>query len=325
MCTAITYKTRDTYFGRTLDVECSYGEQVAVMPRRAKVSLAEGRGLDEHYAIIGMAHVSSGVPLYFDAANEHGLCMAALNFPRYARYFPRTEERENIPPFELILRILSLCRDIREARELLKRASIWDICFSDELPSTPLHWMIADKSGGSIVVESVSDGLKIYDDPVGVLTNSPPFDYHMNRLCDYLNLVSHPPKSDFAGVPLEPYSMGMGAVGLPGDLSSSSRFVRASFTRLCSVSGDGEEQSISQFFHILGSVEQIRGCVYLPDGRAELTAYTSCINACRGVYYYKTYENSRICAIDMHTCDLDCSELYLFPLEREQSIYYHNR
>ena len=123
---------------------------------------------------------------------------------------------------------------------------------------------------------------------------------------------------------LTPYSRGMGAMGLPGDLSSVSRFVRAAFVKCNSVSGDGEDESVSQFFHILGSVEQPRGCVRLPDGRDVITVYTSCINTQKGIYYYTTYENRSICAVDMHRCQLDGPALYTYPLEKEARIYRQN-
>ena len=173
-------------------------------------------------------------------------------------------------------------------------------------------------------MESVKEGLKIYENPVGVLTNNPTFDYHMTHLCDYLNLTARTPENRFGTDNLTTYSRGMGAMGLPGDLSSASRFVRAAFVKLNSVSGGDERESISQFFHILGAVEQQRGCVILPDGSYELTAYMSCINQDKGIYYYTTYENRCIHAVDMHRCDLEGTELVMYALKKTQQILYHN-
>lgn len=90
---------------------------------------------------------------------------------------------------------------------------------------------------------------------------------------------------------LNPYSRGMGGMGLPGDLSSQSRFVRVSFVKMNSLSGDSEEESVSQFFHILGSVDQQRGCCKLGEDKYEITLYTSCCNTDKGIYYYNTYDN----------------------------------
>ncbi len=323
MCTAVTYKTKDAYFGRTLDLEHSYNESVTVTPRNFEFDFRTMGRRRCNYAIIGMATVVDGYPLYYEAANEHGLAMAGLNFPRNARYFPLDPQKDNIAPFEFIPWVLSCCKTLSEARECLFRINLCDINFSDKLPLSPLHWIIADRDG-AITVESVAEGLRIYENPVGVLTNNPTFDYHMTHLCEYMNLTSLHPQNRFGRVDLEPYSRGMGAMGLPGDLSSASRFVRAAFVKLNSVSGDGEEESVSQFFHILGSVSQQRGCAVLPDGSYEMTLYTSCINTDKGIYYYTTYENSCISAIDMHRCDLEGNKPYVYPLVKEQIINKQN-
>ncbi len=323
MCTAITYKTKSTYFGRTLDIEHNYGEEVTVTPRNFEFAFRNAKTVSSHYAIIGMATVKDGYPLYFDAANECGLAMAGLNFPDNAYYFPIIEGMDNIAPFEFIPWMLSQCKNASEAREKLEKINICNTSFSEKLQNSPLHWIIADKES-SLTVESVADGLKIYENPVGVLTNNPAFDYQMTHLCDYINLTHTHPENRFGNIDLVPYSRGMGAIGLPGDLSSASRFVRAAFTKLNSVSGDSENESISQFFHILGAVAQQRGCVKLPSGHYELTEYTSCINLDSGVYYYTAYENSCISAIDMHRCDLDGDSIYTYPLVTAQTINTQN-
>ena len=323
MCTAVTYQTKDQYFGRTLDLEYSYNEEVVVMPRRFPLAFRTKGRMDSHYAIIGMATVAENYPLYYEAANEHGLAMAGLNFPGNAHYFEKMPGKDNIAPFEFIPWILGQCKDLAQARNMLSKINLCNIHFSEELPLSPLHWIIADKDG-AITVESVADGLKIYENPVGVLTNNPPFDYHMTHLCDYLNLTHLPPENRFGNVELVPYSRGMGAMGLPGDLSSASRFIRATFVKLNSVSGAGEQESVSQFFHILGSVDQQRGCAQMPDGSFEITLYTSCINTDKGIYYYTTYDNSCICAVDMHRCDLDSGQLFQYSLTKEQIINWQN-
>ena len=120
------------------------------------------------------------------------------------------------------------------------------------------------------------------------------------------------------------YSKGMGAIGLPGDLSSASRFVRASFTKMNSISGESENESVSQFFHILGSVNQQRGCCEVREGEYEITEYTSCCNVTKGIYYYTTYNNHQINAVDMHKVDLNSSELICYPLIRTQNINFQN-
>ena len=133
------------------------------------------------------------------------------------------------------------------------------------------------------------------------------------------------PKNTFApDAPLGVYSRGMGAIGLPGDLSSQSRFVRAAFVRAHSLCEPTEESRVSQFFHILTSVEQQRGCCALDNGKHEITLYTSCCNADTGVYYYTTYGNQQICAVDMHKVDLDGDTVVSYELRKQQGIHYQN-
>lgn len=324
MCTAITYKTRDHYFGRNLDVEFSYNETVTVTPRNYGFNFRKVEPLINHYAIIGMAYVVDNYPLYYDATNEKGLSMAGLNFPQNADYKPQMPEKDNVSPFEFIPWILGQCANIDEVREKLSQINLVNISYSRELPLTPLHWIISDREN-SVTVESVKDGLKIYDNQVGVLTNNPTFDYHMINLSNYMGLSRSVPDNRFAsGLSLKPYSRGMGAMGMPGDLSSASRFVRAVFTRMNSVSGESEKESVAQFFHILGAVEQQRGCVELEEGVFELTSYTSCCNTNKGIYYYRTYENSRITAVDMYREDLDGEMLVSYPIIRNQQIVMQN-
>lgn len=324
MCTAATYKTKDFYFGRTLDYEFSYSEEVTITPRNFHFSLRNTDTMTKHYAMIGMAFVQD-IPLYYDAVNEKGLCMAGLNFVGNAYYNGVVEGKINIAQFEFIPYILGKCASVDEAVELLAKINITNQPYSDKLPVSQLHWIISDKNK-SITVESVKDGLKIYDNPVGVLTNNPPFDEQMFNLNNYMNLSPRQPKNTFSDkLDLKAYSRGMGALGLPGDLSSQSRFVRVAFTKMNSVSGNSEEESVNQFFHILGSVEQQRGCCIVGENEYEITIYTSCCNADKGMYYYTTYENHSITAVDMHSENLEASALFRYPIGRHEKIAYCNR
>jgi len=324
MCTAVTYKTKDFYFGRTLDYEFSYQEEVTVTPRNFPFAFRNGRVLRDHYALIGMAYVVDGYPLYYDAVNEKGLGMAGLNFVGNAVYGKEMPGKNNIAQFEFIPWILGRCANVKEAKDMLKNIQLTDTPFSDKLPVSSLHWMIADRDE-AITVEAVAEGLRVYDNPVGVLTNNPPFDQQLLRLNDYMQLSPKEPQNRFSdALPLKAYSRGMGALGLPGDLSSQSRFVRAAFVKQNSVSGETEEESVSQFFHILESVAQQRGCCEVGDGKYEITIYTSCCNGDKGIYYYTTYENQQITAVDMHRENLDAATLVRYPLITKQQIFLQN-
>ena len=312
MCTAATYKTEDLYFGRTLDYEFSYGETVTVTPRNFRLEFRHMGVTERHFAFIGMAHVADNYPLYYDAVNEKGLCIAGLNFVGNAHYRECREGKDNLAQWELIPWIMARCASVSEAKALLARINLTAEPFAPNLPTAQLHWIISDRSG-SITLESVSDGIFVYDNPVGVLTNNPPFPIQLFNLNNYRGLSVDNPENRFSEqLELNAYSRGMGAIGLPGDLSSASRFVRVAFTKMNSLSDDDEKSSVSQFFHILGSVDQQRGCCRLADGKYEISIYTSCCNADKGIYYYKTYDDHSIVGVDMNREELDGSALISF-------------
>ena len=324
MCTAITLLTNHHYFGRNLDLEYSYIETVTITPRNYPFPFRKTTTLDKHYAMIGIAYVHEGYPLYYDATNEKGLSMAGLNFPGYADYKTEDSSKDNITPFEFIPWILGQCASVSEAREFLSRINLLDENYNDELPLSPLHWIIADKKS-SIAVESTKEGLRIFDNPVGVLTNSPTFDMQMLHLSNYMVLTPDIPANNFSPkLNLSPYSNGMGALGMPGDWSSQSRFVKSSFVKMNSVCGNSEEESVSQFFHILGSVEHQRGCVVMNKDLYEITLYSSCCNTDKGIYYYRTYDNSQITAVDMFKENLDSAHVICYPLLKKQKITWQN-
>lgn len=323
MCTAIGYKTNDFYFGRTLDYDFSYAERITITPRNYKFTFRNGKFSEKHYAIIGMSYIVSDYPLYYDAVNEKGLGVAALNFPGNAFYVGKKEGKINVAPFELIPYILTECDSVKNARKLIENLNIINEKFNEELPVASLHWLISDKLE-SITLESTKEGIKVYDNPVSVLTNNPSFDYHIMNLNNYMKLSPESPENEFSkDIDLNPYSRGMGALGLPGDLSSASRFVRASFVKLNSPKNLGETESISQFFHILSSVEQQKGCCKVGE-KFEYTIYSSCCNADKGIYYYTTYGNRQISGVDMHNENLESEVLISFPLKNKEQIMMQN-
>ena len=325
MCTALAYKTKDFYFGRTLDYESSYGEEIVITPRQYPFAFRNGAKRNEHYALIGMAHVAGGYPLYYEAVNEKGLGMAGLNFVGNACYGKEKEGKDNIASFELIPWILGQCSTVKEVRELLEKINVTNLAFHESFPVSPLHWLIADEKE-TITVEAVEEGLFVYDNPVGVLTNNPPFPQQMFQVNNYMHLSPKQPKNLFSErLKLQTYSRGMGALGLPGDLSSASRFVRAAFTKLNAIATQKEEDSVGQFFHIMGTVEQSKGCCEVNEGAYEYTIYTSCCNASKGIYYYTTYFNHQINAVDMHEEDLDGKKVVVYPVLQEETIHYQNK
>ncbi len=319
MCTAISVTAKDAYFGRNLDYEHSFGEKITITPRHYGFQFRNVEEINNHYAIVGMALPDRNYPLYFDATNEKGLSMAGLNFPHNATYRQKTENKQNIASFELIPWVLTQCQTVSDAEKLLEKVNITDEAFCDDMPPTPLHWFIADKER-AIALEQTQTGLHLYENPVGVLTNNPPFPMQMHHLTNYLSLSVKEPKNTFSDkINLEPYSRGMGAMGLPGDLSSSSRFVRACFTKLNSVFDGEEEEIVHQFFHVLYAVYQQKGCAKVGN-QWEMTNYSSCCNVDKGIYYYTTYYNSHIHAVHMHKEDLNATHLIVHNLQKTEKF-----
>ncbi len=324
MCTALRLTTKDHYFGRNLDLDCSYGEEICVMPRNFPLSFRQLPSIPKHYAMIGVATVVGQTPLFYDAANEHGLSMAGLNFPGNAWYPPLRPGKDNVTPFEFIPWILGQCKTVAEAQPLLERINLVNIPFSPQLPLSPLHWIL-DDARDCIVVESMREGLFVHENPAGVLTNNPPLEYHLFNLNNYRHLdVDNGDNSFSSQLQLDNYCQGLGALGLPGDVSSMSRFVRIAFGRAHSVCPEDEHSSVNQFFHLLSSVEMHRGSCRTPAGKWDTTVYSACINTNRGQYYYTTYDNRQIRCVDMHRTDLNQTALARFPMHTKAEFQYQN-
>ncbi len=315
MCTAIS-KNGEGYclFGRTLDVEESYREAVVITPRNYLLSFRSGITVDKHYAMIGIGCTADGYPLYFDAVNEFGVAMAALNFPESAVYHPLVPDKQNIASFELIPWILSRCANAEEALEALRCANIVRDSFSSDLAATSLHWMLSHK-GRCFAVESVEDGLKIYEDPFEVLTNEPPFPCQIKGLVPYMGLSAGQPRNDLCGAEIINDSLGLGGIGLPGDHSSRSRFVRALFTKENTVFSKYADDAVNDFFHVIDTVSVPRGCVEGRDGRAHFTAYASCADCNSLVYHYTTYACRQIRSVALANGVSDLSFLLTYPLD----------
>jgi len=302
MCTALTLPTaRGALFGRTLDLDAHFGERVALTPRRFDFHfrMTDAPHGAEHHPLLGMAAVVDGYPLYADAMNDEGLCMAGLRFAGYARYASHPNEGGagsiHLAPWELIPFALAYHKTVEEAEAALERVRLVDLPFSADMPNTPLHWMIADKTGVSLTVEATEDGLLTYRNPVGVLTNDPPFLCQLAHWRSYAHMTTkHPADGEGKGT-ASASPLGAGAVGLPGDYSSPSRFVRAAYLRReagCAV--DEAESPVAQFFSVLGAVAPPLGAVLTPEGKPHRTLYTSCAHTAEGRYYYKTESSCEV-------------------------------
>lgn len=304
MCTSLTLPTPDgtNLFGRTLDLDAHFGEAPTLTPRRYPFTFADCYPLTHHYAFLGMATVmdgpaASGYPLYAEAMNEKGLCMAGLRFAESAVYAPRPRAGFlNLAPWELIPYLLGTCDTVAEARAALSDICVVDKPFSDTVGTAPLHWHIvdADPTHGGLILETTAEGMRIYEDGAGVLTNDPPYPHQLAalRACKIY-------RGDESG--------------LPGDYSSPSRFTRAATLRRWAAErmgnglagGEGKDADVARFFSLLGAVSPTVGAVMTPEGKCHRTLYTCCMDTAAGVYRYHTEADPTIRSISFSAQNLN--------------------
>lgn len=324
MCTSISFCDRGLY-GRNLDLEYHFGEQVVITPRAYSFTFHHSEPLTNHHAMIGMASVAQNTPLYAEAANEAGLYMAGLYFPGNAHYFEEPDPGYlNLAPYELIPAVLGRCATAAEARALLETVRLAAIPFAPGYPLAALHWQVAGPEG-SFIAEPMEDGLHFYDDVAGVLTNNPPYPYQVMNLNNYRGLSPRTPENTFApALDLKVYGQGFGGLGLPGDVSPMSRFVRVAFCKQHAVFPDSRDGQVTQFFHLLDAVSMVRGTVITPEGRCDETTYSCCYDAKERVYYYKTYDSGCLHGVRLTEELAGGDALHCYPLADKPQFVWDN-
>ena len=297
MCTAINDTKNFHLFGRTLDLDSSLDESVAISPRKYKFSFMFQGENSDHYAIVGAAHITNGVPLYYDGINEKGLCIAALRFPELTVYHDKVDGKVNLASFELIPWVLCNFDSAKAAAKALPDVNITPNSYSDALPSTSIHWLLADEKN-AYVIESREDGLKIYDNPYGVLTNAPDFPTQ----CFVLDKFGDPSL---------------------GDMSSSARFIRAVNAARHTLPEKEKLPAISRLFHIFSTVNQPHG-LFRADEKQLKTVYTACMDTEDMTYYFTTYECRQIHGVRVDKTSLDLDSVISFPMAHKENVEYLN-
>ena len=329
MCTSLSIQSQagTCFFGRNMDLSYFFNQRVMIMPKNyAYEDKVSGNKVINNRAIIGMGTVIDNHPVLADAMNEAGLGCAGLNFQGYA-YFEKepVEGKQNIAPYDFIQWVLSNHETVEEVKRGIERLELVDCPINADTPVAMLHWMIADKTGKSIVVEKTKEHFAVHDNPMGVMTNNPEFDWHLINLNNYVHLTPASPKETQWGThTLKALGIGAGTVGIPGDFASVSRFVRIAYLRSHMPEVSGDIESVTQFFHMLDYVKMVKGGVLTDEGLEDSTIYSSCMDQDKGVYYYRTYENNRINAIDMHKEQLEGTELKMFDYLTKQDFNYQN-
>ncbi|MGL5616980.1 MAG: choloylglycine hydrolase [Sarcina sp.] len=329
MCTALTLITKDKerLFGRNMDIEYSFNQSVGIVPRNFSYENRVAKTNEKtKYAIVGMMTVMENHPMLADGMNEAGLAIAGLNFPGYAHYETTTKEGKiNLSVSDFMLWILANFNSLEEVKKELDNLNITNTPFNETTPVPTLHWMITDRSGKSIVVENTINGMKVFDNNIGVLTNSPTFDWHTTNLRQYINLNAEQPTKTIAwsSQELNPLGQGVGLLGLPGDFTPASRFIRVAYLRHTALKYHKDSLDLNEFFHILNNVAMIRGSVRTPE-KSDITLYSSCMNLNTNVYYYNNYKNNQLNAVSLHNEDLNSKSIKLFNYNENININYQN-
>ncbi len=324
MCTTIAWQNGDLYLGRTMDIAFDFPRHVVITPRNYPFHFAKHRTIERHHALIGTAMLLQNHPLYCEAVNEMGLYMAGLNFPGLARYAPPCNDKPNICAGELIAWVLCQCRDLAHAEALLAKTHVTNLPIADGVAVPDLHFLLADQTG-SRVLEYTAQGMTLFDNPTGVMTNNPDFPMHMQHLNNFRALSPRtPPNTLTQELHLPDYCVGLGGLGLPGDYSSPSRFVKAFFLKTNAAAPHTPDASVAHMLHMLAAVSMPRGAVIDGAGNLDTTVYTCCIDAQRGVYYYKTYDSTGLQAVHLHHANLDGSLLNCFAHQDDCTVTHHN-
>lgn len=318
MCTGIRFTDAEgkMYFGRNLDWTQGYGERVVATPPSATIPTAFDRpgDADGAHAVIGMAIVVAGIPLYFDCGNDAGLAAAGLNFPQSADYAKAEKKGAvNVAAYEFPFWVTRNFASIDEVREALADVTVVAKPVNDRLPVANLHWLIGDATG-SIVVECMADGLHVWENDADVLTNEPDFGWQRTNLRNYLALTDDEPASTSWGdAKLSPFGSGVGMQGIPGDYGGPARFVKAAFVNSHYPVQDGEAANVTRLYRTLGSVAVPDGCAKMADGSYEKTLYTSCFSPSTMTYYHATYDDPRIRAYPLASADLTADGPIIVP------------
>ncbi|WP_000337605.1 choloylglycine hydrolase [Bacillus cereus] len=328
MCTSLTLQTKNGQhlFARTMDFTLDFNQEVIIVPRSYRWNNITGETIETKQAVIGMGINYQERVILADGVNEAGMTCATLYFPGFATYNESIDDNKtNLAPFDFVAWSLTQFNSIKELRKSVDSISFLDVPLPILGLTPPLHWIIADKWGECIVLEPTTEGLKVYDNPLGVMTNSPEFNWHLQNLRQYIGLRSQPYEpTQWGDLSLSAFGQGSGSMGIPGDFTPPSRFVRAAYSKQNIHGIDNEEEGVSAIFHILSNCELPKGGVITEEGTLDNTIYTSAMCMESGIYYYHTYDCRQIIAIHLFHENLDTDEIKTYPFQRKQKIYYQN-
>jgi choloylglycine hydrolase len=330
-CTGITIRPKDgsVIFARTLEFAVDIKSNIIVVPRgKGFVGTAPGDrpGLrwKTRYGIVGAN--AFDMPVTVDGLNEKGLHVGLFYFPGFAKYQEvRAEDVRNaLAPWELGVFLLGTCSDVNEAVAAAKDVRVGEVVQKDMGFVPPVHYVLTDSGGQSVVLEYVDGELKVHQNPLGVMSNSPTFDWHMTNLSNYVNTtVSNVPKIDVGGREVKGLGQGSGMLGIPGDFTPPSRFVRAVAFSKSALPVETAQEGVLQAFHVLNQFDIPKGAARgLEHGKevADYTLWTSAADLKNLRYYFRTYDNSRIRMIDLKAVGLDSKQIRTISIQGKEQI-----
>ncbi len=324
-CTGIRLQANDgsVVYARTMEFGIDLHSKAIIIPRQFAMSgtTSSGRpGLEwkSKYALVGLN--GEDLSLIADGVNEAGLAGGIFLFPGYAQFqeISVQDEARSIAPWEVITWALSNFSTVDEVREGLAGIKVGSVEFAAWKAVPPLHYVIHDASGNSLVIEYVGGKLNLYDNAIGVITNAPEFSWHQTNLRNYLDLS---PKnvltSTVDGERFSPLGQGSGLFGLPGDFTPPSRFVRAVALSTSAIPGETGADAIHQAFHVLDSFDIPVGAVRSASadkGPTDYTQWTSASDTKNRSFYFHTHDNRRIRRVDLLQANLNAGEIVSIPL-----------
>lgn len=304
MCTAISLlnRKRENVFGRTMDFHYMIEPRMTAFPAGCEWESMLGQMYADHYGMAGISRKAKNRYIFFDGVNEKGLAGATLYFKGCAE-FPDPSgsgTKEEIPVLDFLHYVLGRCADLEEVRELLEQILLVGIRDSVTNSVAPVHWMFTDLSGKSLVIEQTGAGLSVYDNPVGVMTNSPEFSWQMTNLRNYTQVTDgQTEKAKWSEFTVEPFGQAAGTSALPGGYTPPARFVRTVFQKLHMVQPEEIQDAIHAGFHLLEGVTLPKGVVKTSNGTFDYTQYTVMIDLQNKEYYFKTYDNLQMIKVDV--------------------------
>jgi choloylglycine hydrolase len=333
-CTGIRLAASDgaVVHARTMEFGIDIASDVLVIPRGfARTGLtpdgAPGLAYTSKYASVGANGV--GLPYLFDGLNEQGLAVGTFYFPTSASYMPYTpaDAARTLAPWQVGSWILENFANVQEVRDNIASIVVAEVVYKEWGFTPPVQYVVHDASGSSIVIEYVGGKLTVHDNPLGVMSNSPAFDWHMTNLRNYVNLsVNNSAPAKIGPVTLQPIGMGSGMLGVPGDFTPPSRFVRAAIYSASVLPSTTGDEAVQQAFHVLNQFDIPKGAArdHEKDEHgnvvADYTIWTSANDLKAKRFFIRTYDNSQIRSIDLMTQDLDAKDIVTYSIKGKESF-----